>query len=620
MRLDLRFTDKPRSRFGDGKNPAVAYNDDNVAIVMADQDGKVKYAAAKVDTTKDAPNPPFTFTSFAQANSSFPSVALNKAGVVLEVHQTGDGLFYRRGKLDGTTLTWAPRPTSLVPKGAKPSVSINNNGAIVVVFEQGTGLSYLTGTFNATTITFSDKPVPYQTTGTRPSVALTDGGEVVAVHANGRLLMQSAGILSGNQITWQATVVPAKTTYRSDSGLNAAVATNGKVAIQVLQSIEQPGQKLYGCASLLFDRSNWMSDNIGVFKDKTLRSIAFPGSHDAGAFAVNNGQTQDINIGSQLLDGVRYFDVRPKYSGDLKTIDASKITTYHDIDVDNTDYLGPALAAVVSDVRLFMQSHNELVILKISHFKGFNQQVFDALAKVIFGDEKKKTGLKKWLFPLNDDGTRLADRPLSAFLQPKRGTVLVVVDVDGPNVKAGDKFNDYITADYRKQGLYRYRDWYATDPAKGDLTVFDVFSETNNFETMSINDANGGYTLRTTGKTIPRGQLNKFLWFDGLCQKDDNDPSKPSKVQCDLFLLSWTLTPSIPSLNPLRRVPKGEPTAFAGAGRANGALAQYLAIPAYQSTNPQNLRMNVLYVDAVEFSRATDVALIRNGIGREPGG
>jgi len=44
------------------------------------------------------------------------------------------------------------------------------------------------------------------------------------------------------------------------------------------------------------------------------------------------------------------------------------------------------------------------------------------------------------------------------------------------------------------------------------------------------------------------------------------------------------------SLRPLSRVPKGEPTAFAGAGRA------------------------------VEFSRATDVALIRNHIGREPGG
>ena len=82
----------------------MAYNDDGVAIVLADQNDKVKYAAARVDTNADA-NPPFQFTEFPPTGSTFLSVALNKAGVVLEVHQTGNDFSYRRGKLAGTTLT-----------------------------------------------------------------------------------------------------------------------------------------------------------------------------------------------------------------------------------------------------------------------------------------------------------------------------------------------------------------------------------------------------------------------------------------------------------------------------------------------------------------------------------
>jgi hypothetical protein len=619
VQLDLRFTDKAnRGKIADGKNPVVAYNDDSVAIVLADQNDKVKYAAARVDTNADA-NPPFQFTEFPPTGSTFPSVALNKAGVVLEVHQTGNNLSYRRGKLAGTTLTWSG-VNLLVNNGAHPSVAINNQGSVVVVFERSGKLSCLTGSFDPSQtaitapIVFNRPASAYADTGSQPSVALTDAGEVFATHTSGSSLYQVVGLLAGTKITWQDFLVPGQTAYRYDDGIVAHVATNGKVAIQLFY-LNSGGFKLFGNAALVFDRSRWMGDHRDQLKDKTLRQIAIPGSHDAGAFADNIARTQDLSILQQLSSGVRYFDLRPLYSGDLKTIDPAKITTYHRIDVNvlNPDFPGPSFPGLVASIRTFMQSHKELVILRVSQFKNFNQQVFDALAGVFLGDSKGTTGLAKWLFPLQSDGKRLADRSLGDFLKPNQGTVLVVFDVDGPNTAPAARPKDYITDAYRRKGLYKYRDWYARDPAAGDLTVFDIFSNTNVFDTMALNSAasDSKYAIPPGGTPLPIGQLNKFDWFDGLCQKDDRDPNKRSNVQCDLFLLSWTLTPSIPMTErrPLER------TAFAGAESANRNLTSYLAIPKYQGANAKKLSMNVLYTDAVEFSRSVDLALIRNGIG-----
>lgn len=161
-KLDFRLTDsRGRPKLGDGRHPAVAFNDSNVAIVLADQNNQVKYAVATVDINADA-NPPFKFTTFTQTGSTDPSVALSAAGVVVEVHQSGNGLAWRRGKLAGTTLTWSP-VKSLIANGARPSVAINNNGAVVVLFEQGGKLVYLTGTFDKSKTAITD-PIQFAAT------------------------------------------------------------------------------------------------------------------------------------------------------------------------------------------------------------------------------------------------------------------------------------------------------------------------------------------------------------------------------------------------------------------------------------------------------------------------
>ena len=165
--------------------------------------------------------------------------------------------------------------------------------------------------------------------GNRPAVALTDTGEVYVTHSNGGTLYQTVGTLSGNTITLQDFIVQGQTTYMYDQGSAAHVATNGKVALQMFHIGDE---KLVGNAALLFDRANWMGDqHDGVLKGKTMRQIAFPGSHDAGAFAQDIAQSHDLSIREQLRAGVRYFDLRPEFSGDKKKIDVNTITTYHDI-------------------------------------------------------------------------------------------------------------------------------------------------------------------------------------------------------------------------------------------------------------------------------------------------
>lgn len=611
--LDLRWRDSPsRPAFGNGNNPAVALGDANVAIVLADQNSQVKWAAAAVDPSANN-NPPFTFTTFPDPNSTHPSVAVNRAGVVIEVHEGSRGLlYYRRGKLDGTSLSWsAPQTLGSSVQGQRPFVALGNTGKAVLVFQRAGEIHYAVGSFDPArtgigdAITFG-RTAPLGSNGLRPTAALTDEGSVLITYqatGGARRLFQVVGRLDGETIRKLDFLIPNQTDYAYDDGSDAQVATNGKVAVQVFHAGGSTGNQLRANASLIFDRTNWMGDNRTYYRDKTLRRIALPASHDAGAFADNVARTQNLTIRQQLRYGVRYFDIRPKYSGDNgQPLDATKITTYHDITVTSQgpqDFLGPTLVDLVRNIRLFMESHKELVILKISHFKNFNDKVFAKLAEILVGDPQTTTsGLRQWLFTPRTDGQRLADRPLADYLLEARGTVLIVVDKDGAN--------DYVTDERRAQGLFRYRDWYAADPDKGDLTVFDIFSNVTQFDEMALNAGSSGYT-DANGQVVPAGQLDKFEYFDGFCQKKVNG----KKVPCDLFLLSWTLTPSVPGA-----APSGRGTAFARSADANRNLAAYLAIPAFQGANPRSLRMNLLYTDGVEFSRSVDVAMIRNGLDR----
>lgn len=393
--------------------------------------------------------------------------------------------------------------------------------------------------------------------------------------------------------------------------------------------------------------ANWMRDNYDKLKDKTLKQLVLPASHDAGMYlgpttadyaavalgpagmaaycAASDcsflGRAQDLDIYGQLSYGVRYFDLRPRY-----TILTHELVIHHTVS-------GPPVSAVLADVnRFFKEGHRELVILKFSAYNRFDQDVFNQLCSLI---QDRRNGLGDYLIVpqnlpggyqrcdygncLEHLGPRLADRPLSAYLGQgrDRGAILVFCDgkpekgTDGkPEKGTGTDFQipDWPGMGQGVAGIYRYRDWYALDAERGDLTVFDVYSNTEDLDEMrdGMKPDPSGLTQRT-GDPLPQGQLPKFDKFDGYCQNEVPVVGGSARVPCDLFLLSWALTPHWTT----------SVTTVGGAVRdiarpANAALVDSLArVPL---KNKYGQIINLLYTDYVADSHSMDVALLRNGL------
>ena len=500
-----------------------------------------------------------------------PAVAVNQRGQVVEVHRSngGSSLWWWLGRLDGTELHWTSHGSIKGDSGASPSVAVNNQGLVVEVHTSGHGtLWYWIGRIGGHGIEWSGHA--QYASGTSPSVALDDDGNVHEVHQLGGGLYQRTGKVVADRIEWNDCLMTGDASHPFDDGQSPQLAVSGATAVQVHSSSLTSG--LYATASLIFDRSNWMGDNLARIGGKSLRELVLPATHDAGMYSGGGlailGKTQDLSIYGQLAGGVRYFDLRPRYMDGKFVLFHGKVN-------------GPPLIDVLADVRKFCaEGRKELIILKFSHYDKFDQDVFNKLCACLLDG---KTGISQWLYKDARQGARLAELPLSHFAA--RGTQVQVVfsgQYDFP--KAGPMGATV---------FYRYRDWQDSDPDQGDLTVFDVYSITAFLSTM-IDSTSPDPEV----EGLPQGQLPKFEKFNGECLKKVTPPdsSVPAAVPCDLFLLSWTIT---------------VPTAVWLPSRgANAVLADHMA---KIGTNPHGRIVNLLYVDYVEYSRATDIAVLRNG-------
>jgi formylglycine-generating enzyme required for sulfatase activity len=121
------------------------------------------------------------------------------------------------------------------------------------------------------------------------------------------------------------------------------------------------------------DVHNWMTQNWSILNDKTLGQIIIPGSHDSGmsltqhCYAASdcNTKTQLYNIGQQLQNGSRYFDVRP-----VRDWGGGSFYTGHFGLSGGLAYgcEGQLLQDVLNEVYTFVQDNpNEIVVLKFSH-------------------------------------------------------------------------------------------------------------------------------------------------------------------------------------------------------------------------------------------------------------
>ncbi|MFA8300843.1 MAG: phosphatidylinositol-specific phospholipase C domain-containing protein [Hyphomicrobiales bacterium] len=467
-------------QYDTGISPTVAANDNNVVVEIHKShswfSSGLWYHVGTLYSSSVVFGGSHKFDS-----GSDPCVALNNNNVVVEVHksQGNYGLWYHVGIVNPTTKTisWG-KSYKYDNGGMNPSIAINNNNIAVEVHQAPTSgrVWYRVGRIDtrSKTINWSNS-VNYQS-GAQPDVTLLDDGTVIEVHASEGLndnLWRMMGKVNGNRIDWTSVG------EYFDDGTNPSVTANNISAVQTHDG-EGLSTGLFASSSLITDHSNWMHNIMGHIGNKPLNDIVVPGSHDAAMYDLSFGQTQDHNIYNQLKGGVRYFDLRPN----------GNLNMYHG------PVTGPHVDAILSNVKSFMdEGRNELVMLKFSHFKDFNSEVYKSLVNKI------KNKLGDYLY-VNNTGKRLGDITMNEYLNDG-GKVLIFMDGSFP-------------VTYREDGIYVYRDNYNSVCTDGDIVLYDSYSDMKNYESMRDD------------------QLQKFQRFNGVA----NDGST-----ADMFLLSWTVTP-----------------------------------------------------------------------------
>lgn len=501
---------------------------------------------------------------------STPSITLSNVNVVAAVFQISSTQFKCKigtVNISSKTITWNNTATFT---GISPTIAFNNAGGLIVVFINGSGnMSYKKGqlTNNNTNISWQDAAnVPGAAHGsyminTKLSVAYTNDTFVIAysdmVHDSDTntsyqaLRSVSCCFDSANgSYEWEAPVI-------FDYGTNACIDANENYLVQVHKS--ENLQDIYYSMCYITDHARWMENLMPTIQNLTLGQIVMPATHDAGIYVddvIVESKTQDMDILGQLKGGVRYFDLRPQYESGNKDY-----YTYHG------PSKGSAMTDILSDVQSFMHNYQqkELVILKFSHFDNFGSDTSTSNTIYTNFTELITSYIGAYLCTQDPD-TKFGDYTYGQLVE-NGGRVLVVC-------------SDNYALNNPSDGIFIYRDGSlacpaearSNNPTQGNLVVWDC------------------YTNTTTSSTMESDQLTKLSNYTGFC-----DGSYPT-VPCDMFLLSWTLTPSIKSVwydseNPARDL---------GAKMNDIGLNNYNKIP------------NLLYVNFFEFTRATDISIMMN--------
>lgn len=249
----------------------------------------------------------------------------------------------------------------------------------------------------------------------------------------------------------------------------------------------------------------WMSENLDLLGDRTLRELCLPASHDSGMSEIrwqsmfataSNTQTQLLSIYEQLNCGVRWFDIRPVISN-------GQFYTGHYAHLVGGVYqgaLGQSIRQIIDQINNFSAINPELIILSISHClnldglglfdRPLHQDEFDRLCRELLAINHRfiaPGGVT--LLDLN-----LVDKPLRHFIGDRRPAVCLVLS--DPNLRVDPQFGLH-------NGFY----------PKPAFDVIDQYANTNRLEVM-IED-----------------QMTKLTTYRSKKNRSRN-----------YFLLSWTLT------------------------------------------------------------------------------
>lgn len=222
--------------------------------------------------------------------------------------------------------------------------------------------------------------------------------------------------------------------------------------------------------------SDWMQDLIAQYPNEsiTLRDIAMPRAHDAGLYELNtctagnacNTQTQDQLMGTMLEMGIRVFDVRP-------SLIQGEYWTYHRNSCGGLGCEGVRLRTFLEETRMFLATHNELVIFELNNLCNTNSQDLGliALFQEVLGSS---------LYTIST--------PLAAsFISTPLDEIIPLYNNEGRVILLFEDLD--ITNDITEQGMFGYdfipiSGSYSNSPDV-DVVVADQLQKIQNFNPMS---------------------------------------------------------------------------------------------------------------------------------------
>ncbi|KAK5653252.1 hypothetical protein OQA88_9151 [Cercophora sp. LCS_1] len=198
-------------------------------------------------------------------------------------------------------------------------------------------------------------------------------------------------------------------------------------------------------SSLNLQQGNWMRSIYPVIRQRALRHVVMPGSHDAGMSTISsvwaggaiaaNTQNQGLNVHDQLRAGSRYFDMRIANFEDADKPDprfwAAHVSDPFDRFVKGA--LGQTLESMVHETNTFMDENpGEVVIWWIQYMVNIktsaNARSWDRETMARFFTELEK--LKYRCTGLKDVHVPFDTLPIRRFMDQNngRGCVLLLVD------------------------------------------------------------------------------------------------------------------------------------------------------------------------------------------------
>ncbi|POR39606.1 Uncharacterized protein TPAR_00202 [Tolypocladium paradoxum] len=248
------------------------------------------------------------------------------------------------------------------------------------------------------------------------------------------------------------------------------------------------GSDSYGfITSLSHGPGNWMNGIKDVIKDRTLKQIVMPGTHDSGMSQISgailtgatssNTQTQGLNMYDQLRTGARWFDLRVQTVHQVvDCCDNYEFWTTHVTDEKAAVPMGRSgekFDDVVDNINKFLnENKGEVIVLQFRYLIGIRNVpslgpiYWDAKIKDEFFDKLKK--IKNRCPNLSSDTDKMDERKVGDLmnLNGGNGCVLIFLDTAHLNEKISST-SDHISS---SDGIYSKNDirWKDGWPDKED--------------------------------------------------------------------------------------------------------------------------------------------------------